>query len=878
MTQNPYVGPRAFEEEESPFFFGRDEEIQILAGLVMARRAALFFAQSGAGKSSLLRAGLLPELTRQETIGRGRRARTVQKMQVLPILTVGGGTPAEMRQPIANIYVFSALLALLPEAAPDELAGRSLAGGLAPFFTAPETEPAPFAVHPLDLSTLLIFDQFEELFTHHPTRWPEREDFFHQVGQALEAYPGLHVLFTMREDYIAELTPYASLLPEGLRPRFRMERLKREAALQAIKEPAARAGRGFAAGVAEALVDNLRRSQVGRQAPASAQQAIDAPATTRARLGEYIEPVHLQIVCHQLWDNLPPEQTTILAQDVEEFGDVDQALAEFYETALETVVAQTGLSQRRLRTWVSDHLITSAGTRGLVYRGTTETEGLPNTAIDILNDVYIIRAEKRGNDTWYELAHDRLVEPIAATNRAWQSTHQNPLALATQRWLDSGKDPRKLSSGPELEEAGAYAQEHPNELTEQEKEFLALSTETEQARAARRRQLILWGTVLLLVLFASLTGWALWNERKARVAAGEAIIQANRAATARAEAVEKAIAAAEAEAEAREQAVIAATSENEALQQADVAATAQAEAVAQANAAATAAAEALNQLEDANRQFQMSANHQETAVAAQATAEAEQNRAATLAANLEALLTVQAASVEATPTGTPTPPPPPGVTPAPTDTPPPVPTPPPPTPTPNATVEAIQAQVVQAQASQTVIARSTETAIQATQTAVARCQPPQGALSRLWQVEEIKVRLGCPKQIEPIGGLFAEQPFENGYMFWSEEIETFIVLVGDETGRWQAFGPKDVTWSWNPGGPSCSAKVPPGLVQPIRGFGGIWCARADIREAIGFGTLKEFGVNGDFLQEFEAGVVLVDSNNFVYFLFTDDGTYVRFKA
>ena len=110
MIRNPYVGPRTFEESESQFFFGRDEEIEILAGLVMARRAALFFAQSGAGKSSLLRAGLIPELSRQETMGHGRRAITYQKMWVLPILMVGGGIPSQMSQPIANIYVFSALL------------------------------------------------------------------------------------------------------------------------------------------------------------------------------------------------------------------------------------------------------------------------------------------------------------------------------------------------------------------------------------------------------------------------------------------------------------------------------------------------------------------------------------------------------------------------------------------------------------------------------------------------------------------------------------------------------------------------------------------------------------------------------------------------
>jgi hypothetical protein len=137
VPRNPYVGPRPFEEGDHELFYGRDEEIAILAGLVMARRAVLLFAQSGAGKSSLLRAGLIPELTRQEMIGRGRRARVYQKMQVLPVLTVGGTVPEGMRHPIANIYVFRALLTLLPDVDPDDLAGLTLADALSPFLSVP---------------------------------------------------------------------------------------------------------------------------------------------------------------------------------------------------------------------------------------------------------------------------------------------------------------------------------------------------------------------------------------------------------------------------------------------------------------------------------------------------------------------------------------------------------------------------------------------------------------------------------------------------------------------------------------------------------------------------------------------------------------------
>src|SRR5687767_2464868 len=87
---NPYVGPRPFTTEERHLFFGRTEEIEILTGLVVARRASLLFAQSGAGKSSLLMAGLAPRLLHQERIVRGR-TRITPLVRAARIAKVGRG-------------------------------------------------------------------------------------------------------------------------------------------------------------------------------------------------------------------------------------------------------------------------------------------------------------------------------------------------------------------------------------------------------------------------------------------------------------------------------------------------------------------------------------------------------------------------------------------------------------------------------------------------------------------------------------------------------------------------------------------------------------------------------------------------------------------
>ena len=141
---------------------------------------------------------------------------------------------------------------------------------------------------------MLIIDQFEEIITAHPGRWEERGEFFRQLDPALLGDPNLWVVLTLREDYVAALDPYAALMFNRLRARFYMERMGVAAALDAVRCPADLGGRPFEAGVAERLVDNLRQMRVaGQEGTAS---------------GQYVEPVQLQVVCYQLWENIGPGQ------------------------------------------------------------------------------------------------------------------------------------------------------------------------------------------------------------------------------------------------------------------------------------------------------------------------------------------------------------------------------------------------------------------------------------------------------------------------------------------------------------------------------------------------------------------------------------------
>ena len=62
---NPWLGLASFTEETREFFFGRDEEVAELARRVQRKLLTLLFGQSGLGKTSILRAGLVPRLRTQ---------------------------------------------------------------------------------------------------------------------------------------------------------------------------------------------------------------------------------------------------------------------------------------------------------------------------------------------------------------------------------------------------------------------------------------------------------------------------------------------------------------------------------------------------------------------------------------------------------------------------------------------------------------------------------------------------------------------------------------------------------------------------------------------------------------------------------------------
>jgi len=295
---------------------------------------------------------------------------------------------------------------------------------------------------------VIIFDQLEELFRlSQESSRENQQDFFNQIANALdnENLP-LRIVLVIREDYLAHLDPFGSVLPEKLRPRFRLEPLDREEAKEAIERPLEKSKEyfkdygkrvdGLLKGEYEHHGDKEAKTVNGKSESQSlgivdkivrylCTMYFELPGGRQTEvIGEFVEPIYLQIVGQRLWKKLISAPSNDNKLDyLEEVGNVGEALEGFYVDSIHEASNQTGVSEDKIREWCEVNLITSRGLgnyRDIVHRGFNRTGGIPNSAVDILEKKYLVRRVTRAGAPWYELTHDRLIEPIKNSNKEWR--------------------------------------------------------------------------------------------------------------------------------------------------------------------------------------------------------------------------------------------------------------------------------------------------------------------------------------------------------------------------------------------------------------------------------------------------------------------------
>lgn len=295
MSEHPYPGGRPFRDDEFDIFFGREAHVdQLLAKLGRTRFLGVV-GTSGCGKSSLVRAGMIPSL---ET---GFLARAGARWRI-----------ADMRpgdRPLARLT--EALLG--PNAIGPERGDSPIAEGLlgATLRRGPLGLVEILGDTPLPPRTnlLVLVDQFEEIFRYRRFGDSDEADAFVDLLLATAARPELpvFVVITMRSDFLGDCAVFSGL-PEALNEsQFLTPRLDREERRLAIEGPAG----VFGARVEPALVNRLLND-----------------------MGE--EPDQLPLMQHVLfrvWNEMEAEEGVLTLERYQEVGGFAEALSRVAEAA-----------------------------------------------------------------------------------------------------------------------------------------------------------------------------------------------------------------------------------------------------------------------------------------------------------------------------------------------------------------------------------------------------------------------------------------------------------------------------------------------------------------------------------------------------------------
>ena len=249
---NPFVGLRPFRSDEGQLFFGRLEQATELLEKLHHTRFLGVVGSSGCGKSSLIRAGLIPKLKAGFLVSdrsQWRVAALQPGAAPLANLAVALLTAAEMNEAPVNSQP--------TPPPPDQVA--NLVSTLRRYGAAAAVRLLTPPLGETNANLLLLIDQFEELFHFGiDSQDPDKRDeatIFVSVMLELTRQDTLpiYVVMTMRSDYLGECDNFFGL-PEALnQSQYLVPRLTRRQRQQAIEGPV----RLFGARIASRLVDRV---------------------------------------------------------------------------------------------------------------------------------------------------------------------------------------------------------------------------------------------------------------------------------------------------------------------------------------------------------------------------------------------------------------------------------------------------------------------------------------------------------------------------------------------------------------------------------------------------------------------------------------------
>ncbi|MGN6276701.1 MAG: WD40 repeat domain-containing protein [Solirubrobacterales bacterium] len=391
-VEDPYVGLTYFTEEYVDLFFGRDNESALIIGNLRASRLTLLYAESGVGKSSVLRAGVVARLRAFAESDREDGG----SPRLVPVVF---GSWSE--RPIAGLIqaIGEAIRPHLDGREAPELPGNDLAGAV-------ET-----AAKALDGATLLIvLDQFEELFLY-----GEEDRVAAEIARCVHR-PDLRAnfLISIREDSYARLGDvFRGKLRNVYGNFLHLDFLDRAGGREAIEGPI---------------------GWVNEKLPPGAERFEVEPALVDAVLGQVehdeaedkIETTYLQLVMRRLWEEERGGGSHVLRlRTLERLGGAQKIISDHLDRAMEGAAEGSEAlddEQRLVAARVFRYLVTSGGTKiALSAKELADYTEIPVERIEPVlrhlssSQLHILRPVVSGTgegEQRFEIFHDALAAPI----------------------------------------------------------------------------------------------------------------------------------------------------------------------------------------------------------------------------------------------------------------------------------------------------------------------------------------------------------------------------------------------------------------------------------------------------------------------------------
>ncbi|MGH7342730.1 MAG: SUMF1/EgtB/PvdO family nonheme iron enzyme, partial [Candidatus Rokuibacteriota bacterium] len=471
----PYLGLPSFEEKDAPRFFGREGDVAtLLVRLAKGERLLTLVGGSGAGKSSLLRAGLIPAIRTGQLDGR-------YDWQVL-VLRPGPRPVHELAVQLTKVEGGDTTKL-------DELKDRFRRRAS----TLSDHVDLWLAGTPSRL--LLAVDQFEEIFTQ-AQGVDERRAFIDNVLHAAAVAGGrTTVVITLRADFMGRALDESRVLAEALKASQDVVLpMGPEQLRAAIERPALQARLRFDEGLVDTLVDGVK------------DQPGDLPL--------------LQFTLLELWRRREGTRLTWVAYNA--IGGVRGAIAKRAEAFL-TAPDLDDAKRSELRRVLGRLVQLGEGTVDTRRRAPrSELESLGSASIGLLLDRLIDERLLTAGEAGIEVAHEALIREWK-TLREWIDADREMLRIHgelsrdARRWMDGGNSEGDLWRGSRLARALEPLDAGRLVLSGEEREFMVRSRVVEgRARRWRRAglvakrlaQAVVLAVVGIVVVNEGRLGWA----------------------------------------------------------------------------------------------------------------------------------------------------------------------------------------------------------------------------------------------------------------------------------------------------------------------------------------------------------------------------------